>query len=309
MSKRFTTAQQNYTVHKLEVLMILEALMKWEDKLIGYNIHIITDHKALEFFKMQLTLMACQCWWMDFMSKFTFDIIYIKSNLNKVVDCLLRYYENNSSKDMHMYDEYVHADACIDPTGEDLPALWVKETTDRVIELQVMQDQTQRSKQLCERQEQREIDAVEMMEAGEAQGEEISRAPIEKQKMRKNPHVPQGESNMTLANMIFHAPNNAKPNRFEDNEFKQHVKQEYKNDKLLLLVVEKPKDYPAFAVRGELVWKKNLQGDEVLCLPRDRQLIGDILTQAHEMVGHFESQRTDEYVCCWYWWAHSAKDI
>jgi len=58
MSKKFTTAQQNYAVHELETLAILEALMKWKDKLIGYDICIITDHKALEFFKTQITLTA-----------------------------------------------------------------------------------------------------------------------------------------------------------------------------------------------------------------------------------------------------------
>jgi hypothetical protein len=35
MSKKFTYAQQHYAVHKLETLAILEALQKWEDKLIG----------------------------------------------------------------------------------------------------------------------------------------------------------------------------------------------------------------------------------------------------------------------------------
>ena len=29
MSKKFTDAQQNYTVHELETLAILEALIKW----------------------------------------------------------------------------------------------------------------------------------------------------------------------------------------------------------------------------------------------------------------------------------------
>ncbi|KAG6882084.1 hypothetical protein C0995_015890 [Termitomyces sp. Mi166 len=53
MLRKFTTAQQNYAVHELETLAILEALLKWEDKLMGYNIHIIMDHKALEFFKTQ----------------------------------------------------------------------------------------------------------------------------------------------------------------------------------------------------------------------------------------------------------------
>jgi len=107
MSKKFTTAQQNYAVHELKTLAILEALMKWEDKLKGYDIHIITDHKALEFFKTQITLTARQRRWMDYMSRFTFDITYIKGKLNKVADCLSRYYENDTIQDVHMYDEYV----------------------------------------------------------------------------------------------------------------------------------------------------------------------------------------------------------
>jgi hypothetical protein len=36
MSKKFTVAQHNYAVHELETLAILEALLKWEDKLIRY---------------------------------------------------------------------------------------------------------------------------------------------------------------------------------------------------------------------------------------------------------------------------------
>ena len=56
MSKKFTYAQQHYAVHKLETLAILEALLKWEDKLIGRKVHVITDHKALEFFKTQARL-------------------------------------------------------------------------------------------------------------------------------------------------------------------------------------------------------------------------------------------------------------
>jgi len=107
MSKKFTTAQQNYAVHELETLAILEALMKWEDKLIEYDIRIITNHKALEFFKTQITLMAQQRRWMDYMSRFTFDITYIKGELNKVADCLSRYYESDTIQDVHMYDEYV----------------------------------------------------------------------------------------------------------------------------------------------------------------------------------------------------------
>ena len=68
MSKKFTMAQQNYAVHKLETLAILKALLKWEDKLIGYHIYVITDRKALEFFKTQINLSPHQQQWMDYMS-------------------------------------------------------------------------------------------------------------------------------------------------------------------------------------------------------------------------------------------------
>ena len=53
MSKKFTAAQHNYHVFEMETIAILEALLKWEDKLIGNKIHIVTDHRALEFFKTQ----------------------------------------------------------------------------------------------------------------------------------------------------------------------------------------------------------------------------------------------------------------
>ena len=88
MSCKFTAAQQNYAVHELETLAILEALLKWEDKLMGYKIHIITDHKALEFFKTQVHLSPRQHCWINYMSRYQFDITYVKGELNKVADCL-----------------------------------------------------------------------------------------------------------------------------------------------------------------------------------------------------------------------------
>ena len=76
-------------MHKLKTLAILEFLQKWEDKLVGYKIHVITDHKALEFFKTQNRLTNQQRRWMDYLSRFNFDITYTKGELNKIADCLL----------------------------------------------------------------------------------------------------------------------------------------------------------------------------------------------------------------------------
>lgn len=51
LSKKFSSAQRAYKTYKHEALGIMEALLKWEDKLLGRKINIITDHKALTFFE------------------------------------------------------------------------------------------------------------------------------------------------------------------------------------------------------------------------------------------------------------------
>jgi len=81
MSHKFTDAQRHYCVFEQEMIAILEALLKLEDKLIGYHIHVVTDHQVLEFFKMQDWLSSCQNRWMEYLSRLTliFDIPRVSS--------------------------------------------------------------------------------------------------------------------------------------------------------------------------------------------------------------------------------------
>ena len=51
LSKKFMSTPHNYHTHKHKTLVVLEALMKWEDKLLGRKFTIVTDHKGLEYFK------------------------------------------------------------------------------------------------------------------------------------------------------------------------------------------------------------------------------------------------------------------
>ena len=50
MSKKFSNAQQHYRTHEHEMIAVLEALMKWEDMLLGRKFTLVTDHKGLEYF-------------------------------------------------------------------------------------------------------------------------------------------------------------------------------------------------------------------------------------------------------------------
>jgi hypothetical protein len=84
-------------VHELEMLAILEALQKWEDKLVGHKFHVITDQKALEFFQNQAQMLSRQQRWIDYLSRFDFDITYVKGEYNKVANCLSQYFESDTS--------------------------------------------------------------------------------------------------------------------------------------------------------------------------------------------------------------------
>ena len=85
--------QMNYHVFKMEAIAILKVLLKWEDKLLGRKILVVTDHKALEFFKIQRRLNSRQAQWMEFLARFNYDITYVKGEMNQVADMLSRYYE------------------------------------------------------------------------------------------------------------------------------------------------------------------------------------------------------------------------
>ena len=60
MSKKLTDTQQNYRTFEWEMLVIIEALLKWEDKLLGFKFTIVTNHEALGYLKTQHKLSSRQ---------------------------------------------------------------------------------------------------------------------------------------------------------------------------------------------------------------------------------------------------------
>ena len=77
LSKKFTSAQHNDHMHEHETLVVLEALMKWEDKLLGRKFTVVTDHKGLEYFKTQPNLSPRQTRWWEYFSHFNYNTIHV----------------------------------------------------------------------------------------------------------------------------------------------------------------------------------------------------------------------------------------
>ena len=97
MSKKFMAMQRSYRTFEHEALAVIEALMKWEDKLVGQQFTIITDHKALETINTSNRdgrpgRLIC---WDEYLLHFRYTVMHLPGERNKVADCLSRYYKND----------------------------------------------------------------------------------------------------------------------------------------------------------------------------------------------------------------------
>ena len=88
LSKKFSSAQHSYRTYEQETLAILEGLLRWEDKLLGCEIIIITNHWMLEFFNTQHAMLLCQIRWYEYLSRFSYTIQYIEGIKNVIADAL-----------------------------------------------------------------------------------------------------------------------------------------------------------------------------------------------------------------------------
>ena len=121
MLKKFTLTHCLYFVYKLEALGVLEALSKWMDELTGgHKFMVITDHKALVYFKEKQHTSGHHIQWQNFFYGFKCDIMYVEGHRNKVADTLSHYYKSSSDEDLH-YNNFISADICLDKQGDDLP--------------------------------------------------------------------------------------------------------------------------------------------------------------------------------------------
>ena len=58
-----------------------------------------------------------------------YEIMHVPGILNKVADCLFRYYENDRFDEIHESHHYISANLRLDPQHEDLTELRLKEIT------------------------------------------------------------------------------------------------------------------------------------------------------------------------------------
>ncbi len=91
-SKKHNPAECNYEIYDKELMAIVRAFEEWRPELEGstYPIHVITDHKNLEYFMSTKQLSRRQARWSEFLSRFDYQITYRPGKAGGKPDALTR---------------------------------------------------------------------------------------------------------------------------------------------------------------------------------------------------------------------------
>jgi hypothetical protein len=89
-SRKFTSAERNYTTGEQELLGLITALREWRCYLEGTPVTLVTDHNPLIYLDTQDQLSRRQARWVEFLSRFQYTIVYQRGAIN-VADPLSRH--------------------------------------------------------------------------------------------------------------------------------------------------------------------------------------------------------------------------
>ncbi|CAA7269982.1 unnamed protein product [Cyclocybe aegerita] len=105
-SAKLSPVQQNYAVHKIELLAGVETMLRHRDILQGTHFRWFTDHKGLIHLLKQRNLSGRQARWMEKISIFDFEVVYVPGVENILSDALSRIYSNDAPGTVRALSEY-----------------------------------------------------------------------------------------------------------------------------------------------------------------------------------------------------------
>jgi hypothetical protein len=125
-SRKLKEHERNYATHDLELEAIVHSLNMWRHYLMGKIFELRTHHSGLKYLFGQPTLNARKSIWLEFLSKYDFDIKHIKGKENKVVDALNRRVHEMHATTISMYQTNLK-DKILEATKSDQQYMEIKE--------------------------------------------------------------------------------------------------------------------------------------------------------------------------------------
>ena len=323
-SAKLDSAQQNYPVHEIEMLAGVETMLRYADVLLGITFKWLTDHKGLIFLLNQKNLSGRQARWVEKISSFKFDVIYLPGEENIMADALSRIYSNDPPGMERAPSEYtVHDEYDREVRRINMPVLAGIEAvaaTRRSSRLSAPKPTVVARATPAPKRKTNErwiyVDPDERQE-GELEGGNASPVitptpitPTERNVQRRPPRAmvttrPREQGTDSLLNIIREAYGDAL-------DLTKELKNKYQSDTEFRAVMERPGDHRNFEVEDGLVYCKE-DGRRLLCVPKimikTRSAREIVISEAHSMLAHLGTAKTLAYLRDHVWWKDLVSDV
>ena len=313
-SGKWSSAQQNYPVHELELLALVETLKRFRGILHGTRFTVRTDHKALIYLKKQRDLSPRQHRWLDVLNEFDFEIEYLPGEANGFADALSRMYSDEPEGVVRADSEYVNdIDEPIRSGRPKTHPIYVDAAL-----IDIMNAEVRRSTRLADKpginyKETR--DRKSTADWGEETPTAVQEFPdrVEPGSDSDETHVdePLKEVNhapkvIETAERLFQTISN------QDEPFPECLKGRYVEDPAFKPILDNPSNFTNFEIRNDLIFFRS-EGLTRLAVPdvtiNGQSIRESIIRQGHSILAHLGGHKTVTYLREQVWWKTMVRDI
>ena len=313
-SAKLNPAQQNYPVHEIEMFAGVETMLRHSDILQGISFKWLMDHKGLIYLLNQKNLSGRQVRWLEKISNFTFEVVYIAGSENVVADALSRIYSNDSVGTVRAKSEFTYHDVNDDDTtsidgadrstiNENLPVLVGIEA--RIATRRSSRDRWPSQKAvMAASHSQSNLTSTEF--TTERKSRFVPKGPRPPNETteggsthRKNVNRKDTESNSPPTTTSTGTLLSIVSQSLKGIDLPEELRGKYESDPAFLPIITRPKDFRNFEVDGQLIYLKR-QDRKVLCIPKivingcsAREIV---IAEAHSILAHLGTSKTLDYL-------------
>jgi hypothetical protein len=320
-SAKLNPAQQNYPVHEIEMLAGIETMMRYMDILQGVRFRWLTDHKGLTHLLNQKNLSGRQARWIEKISVFDFEVVYITGSENVVADALSRLYANDSPGTIRSSTEYTSHDVLDDDTlvvqqnSLDMPIL-------AGIEARIATRRSSRVRRPTEKAANADVDSPLTPKPSSPSSSAKSKhksvlldTPTSVERMEGGSAVidtPIAEQNSQTSDAQDEAAASLLTHENLGIDLLSGVRDKYKEDPFFRVILEKPKEYRNFEYKEGLIYLKD-NDTRTLCVPKalieGRSIREILISEAHSLLAHLGAGKTLDYLRDVVWWKDMVSDV
>jgi hypothetical protein len=344
-SAKLNSAQQNYPVHEIELMAGIKTMLRHADILQGVRFRWVTDHKGLTHLLNQKNLSGRQARWLEKISSFDFEVVYILGSENVLADALSRMYAYDSPGTVRAQSEYSYVDVVDDDTSQlstlsrGLPISMLAGMEARVMTLRHL-PRPESSREFAKRMVNRfalrgprdrkegRTTAIDQGLTDEAVAELDVEPPTTDNVLDivSAEDVESPETDNALDTVPADGPS-AIPNSDEVRQiptiidlttqstsgldFVNEIRHKYHRDLLFEPILKNPTQFRNFEVENGLIYLKE-QGRKLLCIPKNiiqgRSAREIVISEAHLMLAHLRASKTLSYLKDHVWWHDMVSD-